>query len=172
MKKNENISISLQIQRDKETNGMILGVKFNKDAPNFLLDNDNITWFPTGDEIGFITDAFQLIEGSKEKKKTEQEPSPLVRHPEEDTTAEPSAHSSEIRIPPLPDDPIIDISNNSGTVQPKNDDIDEKIFVQADDKKIDEVLKRKRPGIDEEYIIESGEKTIIDRMLKQKKKKE
>jgi hypothetical protein len=172
MKKNENVSISLQIQREKETNGMILGVKFNKDAPNFLLENDNITWYPTGDEIDFITDAFQLIEGSREKAKTAQEPASPVRHTEENSSTEPSEHPSEIRIPPLPDDPIIDIGNSSETVQPKNDEIDEKIFVQADDKKIDEVLRRKRPGIDEEYIIESGEKTIIDRMLKQKKKKE
>jgi hypothetical protein len=32
-------------------------------------------------------------------------------------------------------------------------------------------LKRKK-GIDEDYGIESSEKTLIDRMLKQKKKKE
>ncbi len=172
MKKNENISISLQIQRDKESNEMLLSVKFHKDAENFSINDDNIIWYPTSDEIDFIADAFQLIEGSKEKTKTTEERTPATRPSEDVTTTEPTAHPSEIRIPPLPEDPIIDINATPEVIHPNNNEIDEKIFVQADDKKIDEVLKRKKSGIDEEYIIESGEKTIIDRMLKQKKKKE
>jgi hypothetical protein len=48
----------------------------------------------------------------------------------------------------------------------------EKIFVQADEKTIDEVLKRKKTSAEEEIIIESGEKTLIDKVLRQKKKKE
>jgi hypothetical protein len=171
MKKNEKISISLQIQRDKESKLLFLSVHFHKDAPNFSLENESITWYPTSDEIDFIADAFHLIGESTDEKKTPEEPN-TPRNSANVNTAEPSLHSSEIRIPPLPDDPVIDINADSESGHSKNNDTDEKIFVQADEKKIDEVLKRKRPGMDEEYVIESGEKTIIDRMLKQKRKKE
>jgi hypothetical protein len=170
MKKNENISISLQIQRDKESKLLFLSVHFNKEAPNLSIENESITWYPTRDEIDFIADAFHLIGESKEKRNTIGE-SNIPESSTEVNTVEPTLHSSEIRIPPLPDDPVIDINADSERAHSNKDDTDEKIFIQADEKKIDEVLKRKRPGMDEEYVIESGEKTIIDRMLKQKRKK-
>jgi hypothetical protein len=50
-------------------------------------------------------------------------------------------------------------------------DAEEKIFIQADEKKIDEIIKRKKAGFSEEFVIESNDKTKLDRMLKQKKKK-
>jgi hypothetical protein len=171
MKKNENISISLQIHRDFESKGFFLSVQFNKNAQNFSIEDDIIIWNPTSDEIDFIADAFRLIGENKDKRKTS----------EDSTTTQPSAdtppmesplHSSEIRIPPLTDDVVMDIMTGSQTGQQKKNATEEKIFVQADDKKIDEILRRRKPGISEEFIIDSEEKNIIDRMLKQKKKKE
>jgi hypothetical protein len=171
MKKNENIFISLQIQKDKESNELFLNVQFDKTARNFSMENNAITWCPTSDEIDFITDAFHMIGEGKSSRKTTNEPIVHERPPEEKVT-EPPLHSSEMRIAPLQDDNVIEITADSGTVNSKKKEVDEKIFIQADEKKIDEILKRKKPGMDEEYVIESGEKTIIDRMLKQKKKKD
>ena len=171
MKKNENIFISLQIQKDKESKGLYLSVQFDKTAANFSMENETITWCPTGDELEFMADAFHLIGESNVNRKTTDEPNTPNRSPVVNTS-EPPVHSSETRIAPLPDENVIEIATDSGTVHGKKNDSDERIFIQADDKKIDEVLKRKKPGMDEEYVIESGEKTLIDRMLKQKKKKE
>jgi len=171
MKKNENIFISLQIQKDKESKGLFLSVQFDKTAPNFSIENESINWRPTGDEIDFIADAFHMIGLGTNERKTTYDPDVPERSTEGKGT-EPPLRSSEMRIAPLPDDNVIEITADSGTINSKKNDVDEKIFVQADDKKIDEVLKRKKPGMDEEYVIESGEKTLIDRMLKQKKKKE
>jgi hypothetical protein len=170
MKKNENIAISLQVQRGKESKALFLCVQFDKTAPNFAIDNDSITWYPTCDEIDFIADAFHLIGESKDKEKTIEEKDALEPSPEI-KSVEPSIRSSEIRIPPLSDDAVIEITANSEVAHSKGNDVDEKIFVQADDKKIDEILKRRKAKIEKEYAIESEEKSIMDRMLKQKRKK-
>jgi hypothetical protein len=171
MKKNENIFISLEIQKDKDSKRLYLNVQFDKTAPNFSMENESITWWPTDDELDFISDAFHLIGENDSKRKTTDEPNTPNRSPSINTS-EPPVYSSEIRIAPLPDDNDIGMTTDAGMVHGKKNSPEEKIFIQADDKKIDEVLKRKKPGMEEEYVIESGEKTLIDRMLKQKKKKD
>ena len=65
MKKNENIFISLQIQKDLESKRLLLSVQFDKNAPNFSTESDTIIWCPTCDEIDFIAEAFELIGGDK-----------------------------------------------------------------------------------------------------------
>jgi hypothetical protein len=170
MKKNENIFISLQIVKDQQLKGLHLSVQFDKDAPNVSLERENISWVPTNDEIEFIAEAFELIGGYKGFGKTITESQHTELPPE---ISEPhTRRSSEIRIAPLPEDTVIEVTAESETIHSNKQENDDKIFIQADAKKIDEILKRKKPGMDEEYVIESGEKTIIDRMLKQKKKKE
>ena len=56
-----------------------------------------------------------------------------------------SHRSSEIRIAPLEDDMAIEETAGLGSSRIRNKENDEKIFVQADEKKIDEILKRKKP---------------------------
>ena len=170
MKKNENIAISLQVQRGKESKALFLCVQFDKTAPNFTIDNNSITWYPTSDEIDFIADAFHLIGDSKDKEKTVEEKTTLEPSPEI-RSVEPSIRSSEIRISPLSDDSVIEIAANADAIHSKGNDVDERIFVQADDKKIDEILKRRRAKIEKEFAMESEDKSIMDRMSKQKRKK-
>lgn len=210
MKKNENIAISLQVQRGKDSKSLFLCVQFDKTAPNFAIDNDSITWYPTNDEIDFIADAFHLIGENKEEKNIKEkealEPTSEIRplepsirsserripsliigeHKEEKKAVEkdtfeptpeikplePSIRSSEIRIPPLSDDSILGMASSPEAARVKGDEVDEKIFVQADDKKIDEILKRRKAKIEKEFARESEEKSTSDRMFKQKKKKE
>lgn len=170
MKKNENIFISLQIQKDLESKGLLLSVQFDKNAPNFSTESDSISWCPTCDEIDFIAEAFELIGGVKCQEKAEEEPQ-NTRIPSEEITMNYSHRSSEIRIAPLEDDMAIEVTEGLGSSRIRNKENDEKIFVQADEKKIDEILKRKKPVAKQDYVTESGEKTLIDRMIKQKKKK-
>ena len=150
MKKNENIFISLQLQKDMESKKLLLSVHFDKNARNFSIKNETIVWCPTCDEIDFIAEVSKLIEGVKYREKVIQTPQISIASSEE--VANDYLHdSSETRITPIEND--------------------EKIFFQTDEKKIDEILNRKKQVLKEDYVIKSGEKIFIDQMLKQKKKK-
>jgi hypothetical protein len=170
MKKNENIFISLQIQKDLESKKLLLNVQFDKNAPNLSTESDTIIWYPTCDEIDFITEAFELIGGVECPEKIEEEPQNTTI-PSDDIAMDYSHRSSEIRSTPLEDEIAIEVTAGLGSSYIKNKKNDEKIFVQADEKKIDEILKRKKPVAKKDYVTKSGEKTLINRMLKQKKKK-
>ncbi len=170
MKKNENIFISLEIQKDLESKGLLLSVQFDRNAPNFSQENDAISWFPTSDEIDFITEAFELIGGNKVQLPEKEENQDVDISPQMDTP-DYSHRSSEIRIAPLPNNMTIDVTEEMGSSHSRDKEEDERIFIQADEKKIDEILKRKKHLVKEEYVTDSNEKTIIDKMVKQKKKK-
>jgi hypothetical protein len=170
MKKNENIFISLQIQKDLASKKLFFSVQFDKNAPNFSTENDTIIWCPTYDEIDFIAEAFELIRGTECPKKVEEEPQNTTI-PSEDITIDYSDRSSEIRSGPLGSDIAIEVTSGLGSSRIRNKENNEKIFIQADEKKIDEILKYKKPVAKKDYVTKSGEKTFIDRMLKQKKKK-
>jgi hypothetical protein len=170
MKKNENIFISLQIQKDLESKGLLLSVQFDKNAPNILLEHESINWCPTPDEIDFIVEAFELIGDNKVQRTVIEKPQDAPSPPEADTS-DYSHRSSQIRIAPLPNDMVLEEAEELGSSRIKRKEDEDSIFIQADEKKIDEILKRKKPVVKDEYATDSGEKTIIDRMLKQKKKK-
>jgi hypothetical protein len=63
MKKNENIHISLQIQKDLESKKQMLSVQFDKNASNISTESETIVWYTTCDEIDFITEVFELMGG-------------------------------------------------------------------------------------------------------------
>jgi hypothetical protein len=48
---------------------------------------------------------------------------------------------------------------------------EDRVFIQADEKKIDEILKRKKQMAREQDVQDTDEKALIDRMMKQKKKR-
>lgn len=172
MMKNDNIFIILQIQKDQESKVLFLNIQLDKAAPNFSIQDETITWCPTFDEIDFITEAFELIRGYKGQGKTPDNVEHSEFITETTNTVKSDRHSSETRIAPPSDDSVIEVAADVGSSHTKKKTTENNIFVQADDKTIDEVLKRKKPGAGEDHVIESGEKTLIDRMLKQKKKKE
>jgi hypothetical protein len=176
MKKNENIFISLEIQKNLDSKGLSLNVQFDRNAPNFLEDNQVIRWCPTGDELDFITEAFALIGGNKNfmtvEKKEENEDHPEENEaPSQLETSNYSHRSSEIRIAPLPNNMTMEDVEETGRTQSGEKEYEEKVFVQADEKKIDEILKRKKQMVKEQYSEETDEKALVDRMMKQKKKR-
>src|SRR4030043_2104377 len=149
MKKNENIFISLEIQKNLETKGLSLSVQFDRNAPNFLEHNQVISWCPTGDELDFITEAFALTGSNKnysmvEKKKENEELPEENEAPSQLETSNYSHRSSEIRIAPLPNNMTMEDLEEKGRAQSDEKDYEENVFVQADEKKIDEILKRKK----------------------------
>jgi hypothetical protein len=170
MKRNENIFISAEIKKDWESKKLMPSVRFDKTAPNVLTECDTIVWYPTCDEIDFIAEVFDLIRGVRYLKKIIEKPQNTTTLSGENTT-DSSYHSSEMRIPPLEDDRTMEVRADvrSSRINDKRDN--EKIFFQADEKKIDEILNRKKMVTKEDCVMESGEKTLIDRMLKPKKKK-
>ena len=47
----------------------------------------------------------------------------------------------------------------------------EKVFIQADERKIDEILKRKKQMARDQNAQDTDEKAYIDKIMKQKKKR-
>lgn len=167
MKKNENIFISLELQKNLDSKLLTLSVQFDKNAPNFSEENQSINWSPTIDELDFIKEAFELIGGNnipvKEMKETKEVESTPALGME---TTEHSHRSSEIRIAPLPNDLTIEVTEGPRSPHLKRKDDEEKIFIQADEEKIDEILKRKKQQYETDDDTE-----IADKIMKQKKKK-
>jgi len=171
MKKSENIFISLQILKDMESKKLLLGIHFDKNARNFLIENDTIVWYPTCDEIDFIAESFELIGGIKYPEKIIEKTQSTLTSSEE-TTNDDLKHSSEMGIAPVENDIAIEVTAELGSPHSRKKENDEKILFQADEKKIDEILNRKKQVAKENYITKSGEKIFIDTMVKQKKKKQ
>jgi hypothetical protein len=170
MKRNENIFVSAEIKKNLESKKLVIGVKFDKNASNVSTESGTIVWYPTCDEIDFIAEVFDLIEGAGYPEKAIEKPQNTATRSKE-IIIESSQHSSKIRIPPLEDDTSMDVTEDLRSSCINDVENKETIFLQADEKKIDEILNRKKMVTKEDCVIESGEKTLIDRMLKQKKKK-
>ncbi|MBN1281106.1 MAG: hypothetical protein JXA00_05610 [Candidatus Thermoplasmatota archaeon] len=171
MKKNDNIYIGLQIQKDQASNTFLLNVIFDRQAPNFSTNGSEMSWYPTPDEITIVTEAFHLIQSYQNPGRTireDHEPPAPVTPPD----PAPYRRSSEMRIAPLPEESAEEDSQDDERVPMKKQATEEQIFKQADEKTIDEILKKKRNVIGEDPGIESSDKSLIDRMLKQKKKKD
>jgi hypothetical protein len=162
MLKNQNIFVSLQIEKNLKTNALVLNIHFDTSAPNFFIENNVMHWNPTSDEIDFVTEVVDLLNHHEYHRPSNTDSTPYI--PSEEKATPP------VTIPPS--DPAVDeaidpdVIPHLAKVEPE-----EKIFIQADEKKIDEIIKRKKAGFSEEFVIESDDKTKIDRMLKQKKKK-
>lgn len=176
MKRNENIYISLEIQKDLDTKGLMLSVQFDRNAPNFHQENELINWCPTSDELDFISEAFQTLGGNSihlpvKVKEEPLEPAEKEEPPLEVERTDYSHRSSEIRIAPLPNNMGLEEVEEFTEPQSRDKEPDEKVFIQADERKIDEILKRKKQMTREQNTPENEEKALVDRMMKQKKKR-
>jgi hypothetical protein len=170
MKRNENIFISAEIKKDWESKKLVIGVKFDRNASNVSTESNTIVWYPTCDEIDFIAEVFDLIEGVGYPEKVIEKPKNTATRSKE-IIADSSQHSSEMRFPPLENDRTMDVTEDLRSSYINDAENKETIFLQADEKKIEEILNHKKSIAKEKYEIESSEKKFIDRMLKQKKKK-
>ena len=84
-------------------------VQFDKNAPNISTESETIVWYPTCDEIDFITEVFELM-GSVRFPETAVEKPQNTTTLSEEITMDSSQHSSEIQISPLEDDVTMEVS--------------------------------------------------------------
>ena len=68
MKKTENIYVSLQLEKDQMSGDLLLCIQFDRTAPNFFTDKNEITWCPTIEELDFISEAFGMIAKGKHQR--------------------------------------------------------------------------------------------------------
>lgn len=154
-----------------ETKKLLISVHFNKNARNFLIENETIVWYPTYDELDFITEALELFGGVKHPEKFI-EKSQNTLTPSQETFIDYPHNSSEMHINPVENDIAIEVTADSESSLTRDKENDEKIFFKTDENKIDEILNRKKQVSKENYITKSGEKIFIDTIVKQKKKKQ
>jgi hypothetical protein len=148
----------------------MLGIHFDKTAPNFKTEKDILNWSPTSEEIKFIIETFDLFshrlsknhdykldkKTSNQSGKKEEEPPVENIEPDLDVVEPLKAEQKPEENAPNPDK--------------TTEESDEKIFVQAREETIDEALTRNKGEPAEEFMVEADEKTIIDKVLKQKLK--
>jgi len=191
LSKADNINIKLEISKDKDTNELVITTRFDPSASNFFKDENGYVWLPTPEEIKFINDAFELVPTGKiksipqEKKiaktvekreekvqtykpqvKVEEkieETSPFERKMEKKPVA--SAEKKEEEM-------VFEVTAEEQPSEERTSETtkghDEGVIVKADDKAIERALKK---DVDEDNSIkEVDEKTIIDKVLSQKKK--
>ena len=168
MAKNENIFVKLQIEKDQNSGDLTLNIQFDKNAPNFINDKNEIRWSPTLAEIDFIEETFEMISHRKSQSSNRQYTANPPTPPPVESEKPPKLESEEQQFESLPKEEESKSSSPSSNAEGK--DSQHKIFVQANEETIDEVLKRKIGDFDDGLIVEADEKTIIDRVLKQKKK--
>ncbi|MBN2603847.1 MAG: hypothetical protein JXA91_06935 [Candidatus Thermoplasmatota archaeon] len=71
MTDNTNISIKLELCRDKFTNSLSIVTHFDPNAPNFYNENGKFFWVPTPDEVAFLKDATDLIDSWRRRQPLE-----------------------------------------------------------------------------------------------------
>ena len=65
MKRPDNIYVSLQLDKDQDSGELVLNIHFDKNAPNFFTDKGTICWYPTTEELDFVSEAFDAIARGK-----------------------------------------------------------------------------------------------------------
>ena len=94
MKKQENIYVALQLDKDATSGEIVISIQFDRNAPNFFANKNMISWSPTSEELDFINEAFGML--LKRKNHTpyhKNEP-----EPQETESEEPIRESDETEI--------------------------------------------------------------------------
>ena len=108
MKKNENIHVKLQIEKDRNSGKLTLNVHFDKDTPNFYTDKNVLSWCPTIEEIDFVNEAYKTISKCKsykhEKKVNEDKVDTPVEKKTEDHSKAPKEGKTVASKPEKGDD--------------------------------------------------------------------
>jgi len=71
MKKPENVYVSLQLCKDESSGGLVLNIQFDPSAPNFSATKNTLSWYPTIEELDFISEAFGMLSKAKRQRYTQ-----------------------------------------------------------------------------------------------------
>jgi hypothetical protein len=77
MKKQENIYVSLQLEKDVTSGELMITIQFDRNAPNFFTNKNMISWCPTNEELDFINEAFGTLTKGKHQRQNHQGKPPV-----------------------------------------------------------------------------------------------
>ncbi len=91
MKRQENIYVALQLEKDVTSGELMIAIQFDRNAPNFFTNKNMISWCPTGEELTFINEAYGAVHKRKQQRQDpvnksavqEEESEELVRDTDE-----------------------------------------------------------------------------------------
>jgi hypothetical protein len=181
MAKDDKIHIKLEICRDEASNKLMIMTHFDNNAPNFFKDNDGYFWMPTMEEKNLINEAFELMPASSmtptPPKSTPKPPEKQeIPPPEEVKPEEPPMPDKKEETPPLEktsESDAFEVTDEEPKTEnpPADSNEEEKGFlVEADDKAIEDAIRKHGKSNEDESIVEADEQTIIEKVLSQKKK--
>lgn len=156
MGKQNNIYVKIQLEKDDLSGNIILRTQFDANAPNFFQDNNQISWCPTTEELEFLNEAFNLL-SKKQRKQHSQNNNELSLVEETIDTIAQEEKNDSIQHDHQTEPPVPVLKADAAG-----------IIVTSDSKVLDEIIKRKQNG--EGVMVEADEETIVDKVLKQKKK--
>ncbi len=73
MKKQENIYVSLQLEKDVTSGELMIAIQFDRNSPNFFTNKNMISWSPTKEELEFINEAYGALHKGKHQKQDHME---------------------------------------------------------------------------------------------------
>jgi hypothetical protein len=111
MTNNDNISIKLELNKDKTTGKLAITARFNSNAKNVKIENGNYFWMPTIEEKDLINEAFDTFYGKAPPTTTH---TPEPKNTESTTTVKSTVDSilnkqkeeEPIKEEPIKEEPI------------------------------------------------------------------
>ena len=61
MKKNEELYIKINLEKNTDSGEIMLNIQFDNNAPNFTKEKDVISWNPSVEEWAFVNEVFEII---------------------------------------------------------------------------------------------------------------
>ena len=108
MKRPDNIYVSLQLDKDQASGELVLNIQFDKNAPNFFTEKGTISWYPTTEELDFVSEAFDAIASGKRSHQDRQGSASQNQQPSpEDWVHSPSGKEAVERVFDKKEQPFI-----------------------------------------------------------------
>ncbi|RLE68849.1 MAG: hypothetical protein DRJ45_07410 [Thermoprotei archaeon] len=167
------IHIKIQLEKNPHYGDLVIKAQFDPNAPNFFEDKETktISWCPSTEEIEFINEAFGLMPKSRNThfiNKKELEKKTELDEKTERVNTEKNKESIDKDITEK-------ITSNKNIEEfdferRKEEKLEGNVtVVSADSKTIDELVNKNKEGKDD-FMVEASEGTILNKVLKQKKK--
>lgn len=81
MKRQENIYVSLQLEKDVTSGELMITIQFDRNASNFFTNKNMFSWCPTNEELDFINEAYGVLTKGKPQRQDHLR-TPRVHEPE------------------------------------------------------------------------------------------
>jgi len=164
------IYIKLELCKSINSDEFAIKIHFDKNAPNLFRNGENYSWMPTLEEMNIMNEASYLISSNKIGRPNE---TPTVNKTSLETPVN-LEEKNTVDMPPLETSEKTKYHEETNNVYEKNYSNNEtiqdenKISVSESDRKtIEAALEKHREN--NNFLSESDEKKIIERILNQKK---